>query len=350
MRRYLAVLITILTLGSMILAQDFQVRTRVDLVVVPTSVRDSKGKLVTGLKEKDFTILEDGRPQTISNFSDDPQQLSAAIVIDTGMGGNSMRRLVPLFVAVTNGFSQFDEMASFRYDHLVFKLSDFTNDQDKILKSFDIVKTIAAKQPATVPPGDPAPTVPAPLRMLLGALALGGYGAAIEGANRPPTERLPTVGTKRVQQSRALFDGLYEAAKALETRPAGRRRIIFIISEGQVTAAANTHTFSEITNLLLRDGIELYSVNTDTDPIDRRLGILSSLAKATGGEEFRGLNTVSMENAFSQITEQARYQYTLGYHSTNEVTAGLPTLRTIDVRGRDPSWKVMHRKGYTQVP
>ena len=68
------------------------------------------------------------------------------------MGGISMRRLVHLFISVTGGFSEFDEMASFRYDHLVFQLSDFTSDPEQIEKSFQIVKTIAAKQPAYVPP------------------------------------------------------------------------------------------------------------------------------------------------------------------------------------------------------
>ena len=132
---------------SIAVAQDFRVRTKVDLVVVPVSVRDDKGMLVPGLTQKDFAIVEDGVTQTISNFSDDPQPLSAAIVLDTGMGGISMRRLVPLFISLTDGFSDFDEMASFRYDHFVFPLSDFTSDREKIEKSFEVVKSIAKKQP-----------------------------------------------------------------------------------------------------------------------------------------------------------------------------------------------------------
>src|SRR5207237_6918857 len=108
--------------------------------------------------QMDFTILEDTVPQTISNFSDDPQPLSAAVIVDTGMGGITLRRLTPLFIALASGFSEFDEMASFRYDHLVFQLTDFTNDHEKIEKSFEVVKSIAQKQPPTVPSGDPAPT------------------------------------------------------------------------------------------------------------------------------------------------------------------------------------------------
>src|SRR5215510_15820495 len=131
MRRNIVILMMILALGPAVRAQQFQVRTRVDLVVVPTAVRDGKGKLVAGLTQKDFTIFEDNVPQTISNFSADPQPLSAAIVMDTGMGGIAMRRVVPLFISITEGFSEYDEMASFRYDHFVFQLSDFTNDHHK---------------------------------------------------------------------------------------------------------------------------------------------------------------------------------------------------------------------------
>jgi VWFA-related protein len=346
MRRNVPILITILALGSLVRAQQFQVRTKVDLVVVPTAVRDGKGKLVPGLTQKDFTIFEDNVPQTISNFSADPQPLSAAIVMDTGMGGIAMRRVVPLFISITDGFSEFDEMASFRYDHFVFQLSDFTNDHQKIEKSFEIVKTIAAKQPATVATGAPLPTAPKILQLLLGGL--GGYGGAVD-ARRPPTETLPTVRSPRVDPSRVLYDAIYDAAKALETRPADRRKIIFIVSDGQV-AGENAHTFEEITNLLLRDNIQLYAVTTDSGAFEGRFGVLGSLARATGGDSFRGLKAGAMESAFGRITEQARNQYVLGYQSTNEPAGDLQVVRTIDVKGRDPRWKLIHRRGYTQLP
>jgi VWFA-related protein len=350
MRPYIAVGLALFAVISILEAQDFQVKTRVDLVVVPTSVQGPGGKLIAGLTQTDFTIFEDGQPQTISNFSDDPQPLSAAIVIDTGMGGIPMRRLVPLFVSVTGGFSTFDEMASFRYDHLVHQLSDFTDDYERIEKSFAIVKTIAEKQPATVPAGAPAPTAPKIVQLLLGLLNSGELGGrSASDPSVPPTERLPTVRSRRVPQSRVLYDVLYDAAKALETRPANRRRIIFIVSDGQVSGE-NTHNFDEVTKLLLRDDIQLYAVTSDGGAFEGRFGVLGSLALTTGGDSFRGLTTRSMENAFSRITEQARNQYVLGYHSTNRPPEGLPVVRRIEVKGRVPKWKITHRKGYTQLP
>jgi VWFA-related protein len=349
-RRHITALITILLTVSWGTAQDYQVRTRVDLVVVPVSVRDGAGKLLTGLTKEDFTVLEDGRPQTISNFSIDPQPLSAAIVIDTGMGGNSLRRLTPLFISVTGGFSSFDEMASFRYDHLVHQLSDFTNDHEKIEKSLDVVKEIAETAPATVPAGSPAPTAPKIVQLLLGVLGGGGGSSGPVDPSKPPTSQLPTVRKQTVPPSRVLYDAVYQAAQALADRSPERRRIIFIISDSQVSPSANTHNLKDTTDFLLRNNIELYSVVEDYGAFEGRFSALSSIADATGGDVYQGLSTDAMERAFSRITEEARNQYVLGYHSTNVTEVQLPLFHTIEVHARDPKWKITHRKGYFQNP
>jgi VWFA-related protein len=47
----------------------FEGSTSITLVSVDVVVRDSKGEVVRGLTAKDFTILEDGKPQKIDNFS-----------------------------------------------------------------------------------------------------------------------------------------------------------------------------------------------------------------------------------------------------------------------------------------
>ena len=57
-------------------AQDYKIRAKVDLVVVPVTVKGSGDKLITGLKRNDFVLLEDGNRQTISNFSIEPVPLS----------------------------------------------------------------------------------------------------------------------------------------------------------------------------------------------------------------------------------------------------------------------------------
>src|SRR4051794_20496663 len=44
-------------------------KVRVDYVEVDTIVSDRQGRMVRDLKKEDFQILEDGKPQSITNFS-----------------------------------------------------------------------------------------------------------------------------------------------------------------------------------------------------------------------------------------------------------------------------------------
>src|SRR4051812_21441409 len=45
------------------------IKVDVDIVNVLASVRDKRGGLVANLEKKDFTILEDGKPQEIKYFT-----------------------------------------------------------------------------------------------------------------------------------------------------------------------------------------------------------------------------------------------------------------------------------------
>ena len=64
MRRksYLLALIPLILLATSAGDVWSQLRARVELVVVPVNVRDSDGRLVTGLTKDDFKVLEDGVP------------------------------------------------------------------------------------------------------------------------------------------------------------------------------------------------------------------------------------------------------------------------------------------------
>jgi VWFA-related protein len=50
-------------------ASDTVIRITVNLVQVDAVVMDSKDKPVTDLRKEDFVILQDGKPQVITNFS-----------------------------------------------------------------------------------------------------------------------------------------------------------------------------------------------------------------------------------------------------------------------------------------
>jgi VWFA-related protein len=342
-------LISVGLLVGMSTAQN-QIRSRVDLVVVPVTVRAPGGRLVVGLTREDFSITEDGKPQAIVDFDIEPQTLSAAIILDDGMSGDKLRRLfppgmTPLWLTLTAGFGSEDQMAAFRYDHEVHRLTDFTSDQKVIQESFSGIEEIAK-----IRPDEPADMLgekgPGWLRSILSFLRPGpGYKPAPGGGAPIPSASTPVKSAPR-PSNRVLHDAIYEAAVALSSQPAERRKIIFIISDGSAYGAP-AHPFKETLDLLLKNEIQVFGVSADFGRTGS-YGNLSEYAGPTGGDVYPGTSTRSMETAFGRITEQARNQYILTYVSNNMTDRGV--FRTINVKTRSSKDTVTHRRGYMQYP
>jgi nucleotide-binding universal stress UspA family protein len=65
-------------------ADEQTLSVNVDLVNAVFTVADKKGKFIQGLKPEHFRIYEDGKPQSITNFSADTNlPLTIALLIDT---------------------------------------------------------------------------------------------------------------------------------------------------------------------------------------------------------------------------------------------------------------------------
>jgi Ca-activated chloride channel family protein len=62
---------------------SFKFRSGVELVNVTATVTDASGRFVPGLRKDDFIVYEDGKPQPITNFSNERVPVSLGIVLDT---------------------------------------------------------------------------------------------------------------------------------------------------------------------------------------------------------------------------------------------------------------------------
>jgi Ca-activated chloride channel family protein len=63
--------------------EGFRFRSGVELVNVTASVTDDDGRFVSGLRQEDFKVFEDGEEQSISHFSNEPVPVSLGILLDT---------------------------------------------------------------------------------------------------------------------------------------------------------------------------------------------------------------------------------------------------------------------------
>ncbi|MEO7649591.1 MAG: VWA domain-containing protein, partial [Bryobacteraceae bacterium] len=70
LKRSLALLLTIVAAGQPPQKEEpmLTFKSASTLVVVNVSVRDRSGKPVEGMKQQDFTVTEDGKPQSVSVF------------------------------------------------------------------------------------------------------------------------------------------------------------------------------------------------------------------------------------------------------------------------------------------
>ncbi|HET9284471.1 MAG TPA: VWA domain-containing protein [Candidatus Angelobacter sp.] len=319
----------------------YQMHINVNFVQVPVTVKDSSGKLVPGLTSNDFKVYEDGQLQQLKYFTADAFPLSAAIVVATDLPSSTMKKVNESLPALIGAFSQYDEVALYRYGHTVSQVSAYTGAASLPTSVLNRVKRSGRE-------GGP-PIVGGPF----------GGGPTINGhsVNDPNAGGQGDVQTPP-RESYVLNDAILLAAQGLSRRDKTRRRIIFVISDGR--EQGSNANYNEVKKILLSNNISVFAIGVDTAaiPIYDKLNrirvpgfgtgnILARYANDTGGNVLAEFDRQGIEQAYSQITETARNQYTLGY-TTRATQAG--NYRTIDVRVLRPNLNVIAKPGYYPLP
>jgi len=324
------------------LKQFGKISVAVNFVQVPVTVKDGAGKLQEGLGPADFTVYEDGVPQKLRFFSSDSFPLTAAVVIFTDLPISSMKKVNQSLPALIGAFSQYDEVALYRYGHTVSQVASFTAAENMPTATIARVKGTGRQG------GPPA---------VFGPLA---QGPSINGHPADPGQPGPQVANlpPPVQESFVLNDAILRAAQDLAKRDRSRRKIIFVVSDGR--ELGSIASFDEVRKVLLSNNITVYALGVDTAaiPVYDKLGrlrvpgfgwanILPKYANATGGDAFAEFDRQSIELAYAKITGVARNQYTLGYNAKATASSA---YRSIDVRVHRPNLIVTAKEGYYPLP
>jgi VWFA-related protein len=311
-------------------AQDprARIRTTVSLVVVPVTVKDGAGELVTDLQQNDFRIFEDGVEQQISLFSVDAFPLSAAVLVDDDLKQSTAERVQKTLETLAAGFSASDEVSLWRFDEVPESISDdFIADNDALLtqlKRIDLSSSFPGVGSAPMTSGPRVNT---------------------QAPTGSPQRSAMSIGHPNVKH---INDAIYAAAEQLRDRPRERRKIIFLISDGQ-NAKNNTHSYDETLKLLLSADISVYAIGVGEANLNRGItflgnNILAKYAHATGGDIFYGSSRDDLEGLYARVSEQARNQYTIAYSGAK--TDRSQPYHTIEVRVRRPGLTLSARDGY----
>ncbi len=338
--------------------------SNVKVVNVFATVRDKEGKIVRNLSKDDFAIEEDGRPQTIRYFtqqSDVP--LTLGLLVDTS--GSERRMLGTERQASYTFFEQIlrpdkDKAFLIHFDHDAELLQDLTSSRQQLEKALDQLD-----KPEWGQSGNGQSS---------GGNGGGGNGGGWGGGGGGGRHG-GRGGYGGHGGGTTLFDAIYLASDDLMRKQSGRKALV-LLTDGEDTGSKIS--IDEAIRTAQRADALGYSVRIADEeqrppgglggpgmgrhggrggggrgggPYGRGSGehvdgkkILQRISKETGGSYFEVSKKKSVDQIYSEIEDELRNQYSLGYTSDRaDSDAG---YRKIQVTVRQKGLTVQARDGY----
>jgi VWFA-related protein len=289
------------------------IKVDVDVVNILCSVRNKAGGLVGNLSKDDFTLFEDGKPQTIKYFTRETDlPLTIGLLID--ISGSQARLIEDERRAAYQFFSQV-----LRKKDMAFLIS--FGPECELLQDF------------TNSP-----------RLLQSALEGLHVESGVGGLHPGP---VPTASQIR---GTVLFDAVYLGASDRLQKEVGRKAMV-LITDG-VDQGSRLKKEAAIEAAQKADSIIYGIYYVDQAAYFGHMGFglgvsdhdLRQMSEETGGRLLRVDRKHSLNDLFSQIQEEMRSQYAIGFTSTNERKDG--GFRRLEIRMKDKTLKAQARKGY----
>jgi hypothetical protein len=259
--------------------------TEVKVVNVLATVRNKTGALVGGLNKDDFSLAEDGRPQTIRYFLHETDlPLTLGLMVDTS--GSQVKVLDQ------------ERGASLRFLDRVFR----DNIDHAFIMQFDT--SVQVRQPLT-------------------------------GSVKKLDDAMAYVDSETMRQLRMqggggtlLYDAVARASNEIMKKQTGRKALI-VLSDDTL-----------IYSILYSDPGAYGILGGDHD--GRR--VLQRMSEDSGGSFFEVSKKQTVESIFAILEEELRNQYSLGYVSDKPVT--LSEFRAIQLTAKQKGLQVQARRRY----
>lgn len=114
------------------------IRVDTDLVTVPVRVSDRGGRFAAGLKKENFHIFEDGKEQEISYFSNIEEPFTIALVLDMSYSATfKINEIHSAAIAFLNQLHPNDKIMVVSFDEEVHVLCPPTNDRQRLARAIN---------------------------------------------------------------------------------------------------------------------------------------------------------------------------------------------------------------------
>src|SRR5258705_857708 len=273
-------------------------KINVNYVFLPVTVKDGDGHLIPDLTRSEFRIFDDSVEQRLEFFSAEAFPLSVVVLLDNDLKNKDAEQVESSLSAILAGLSSNDEAFVCRFDSNFHPGKGLPRTQDKLLTELHRTRLSTDRPDVGGPdPGGPysGPTI-------------NGQSAVSPGAP-PIAASTVIIGEK---SSKALDDAVYEASQLLKDRGRDRRKMIFLISDGE-NGKTNHYTYDNTVKELLRYGVSVYSLGVGGGFYERKFSRLQSYAHDTGGDVFYAAKRNSLESLYSPFPKKAPNNKPLAY-------------------------------------
>ena len=186
--------------------ETYTLPVRVNQVLLPVTVTDEAGHLVTGLTYKDFTVLENGKKQKLNFFTSSTFAVSAAVVVDLGMKDVDLQKVNHTYAALQGAFSEFDELSVYTYGNVVGQLTGWGAVGPALSARLDELSNVRGQ--------DNGPPVTS-----------GPIASGVPMINNYPVDPATPRPVAATQPARVMNDAILKAALDLSRREKARRKI-----------------------------------------------------------------------------------------------------------------------------
>jgi Ca-activated chloride channel family protein len=272
--------------------EDDVVRVDSNLVIIPASVVDSRGRAITDLKVDDFELRVDGEVKIIGDLSRSETPVHVALLFDNSASLSAAR--------------EFEKQAAVKFFRSVVRPIDRA-----AVYSISTTPTLAQGLTNDVP------------RLV----------RTVERFGKP-------------DGATALFDAVTQAADYM--RPLVGRKVLVLVSDG--TDTVSDATFDDAVNRALRAECQVYVVQTRQvedpnlhDPVSEQR--MYRITEQTGGAVYIPRSVEELDAVFTQISLDLSQQYLLSYYPQDERKDRYFRFISVRVKTR-PFLRVRARKGF----
>ncbi|MEO6924477.1 MAG: VWA domain-containing protein [Bryocella sp.] len=335
-------------------SKAFRLTTRVNFVEVPFTVKDSKGRLVPALTWRDVRVFENGQRQRLAVFTTDPFPMSVALVIDQSVTYDTMRKINDSLQALQGAFAPYDEVTLFTYNNGVQQRTPPNALSKDGFLGAQTARFGAILSQSKGKGREPYMNMGGPLEQNQIR------NNQLVDPNTAATPNQQTVYSTPEKEYHTLNDAILMAAQAVAKAGPGRRRIVYVISDGKEYGSKASE--KEVIRFCQTNKVTVYAtlVGDSAIPVvgflDRihlpytmRNNALPRYTESTGSGapdyEFR---QGGIEKSFQRITLQARTQYTVGYYSHESIYDN--KFRRLEVQVMRPGLSVIAKPGYYPTP